>query len=70
MEALLARCVLPKLAMALRDMPINPANQVSEPILLTYSTNRTYSKLAMALREMPINPANQVCDVSEHILLI
>jgi len=31
MEALLARCVLPKLAMALQEMAINPANQVVEP---------------------------------------
>ena len=31
MEALLARCVMPKLAMAVRELPINPANQVLEP---------------------------------------
>ena len=31
MEALLARCVLPKLAVALRQMPINPANQTMGP---------------------------------------
>jgi len=31
MEALLVRCVLPKVAVALREMPINPANQPLEP---------------------------------------
>jgi tuftelin-interacting protein 11 len=62
MDGLLARCVLPKLALALRELPINPAVQVCHITLrlLLLMCSLVLLKLALALRELPINPAVQV----------
>ena len=39
MDALLARCVLPKLALTLRELPINPANQNLDPFHWVFKLN-------------------------------
>ena len=50
MDGLLARCVLPKLALALRELPINPAVQVCHITLrlLLLMCSLVLPKLALA----------------------